>query len=68
MGKLIAIKEGTKTRYVTKEVYDRIMAKQKDRVTTAGDITCSGAKSVALGFTDEQFNKIFGKVDSKNKK
>jgi len=61
MSKLIAIKEGTKTRYVTQEVYDRLMAKKKDRVVGAGDITCSGTNSMALGFTDEQWNRIYGR-------
>ena len=61
MSKLIAMKEGTKTRYVTQEVYDRLMAKQKDRVVGAGDITCSDTNSMALGFTDEQWNRIYGK-------
>lgn len=61
MPKLIEIKDGTKTRYVTPEVYQRLMDKKKDRVVSAGDITCSDAKSMAFGFTDEQYNRIFGK-------
>lgn len=61
MSKLIAIKEGTKTRYVTQEVYDRLMAKNEDRIVSAGDITCSDTNSMALGFTEEQFNRIFRK-------
>ena len=61
MEKLIAIKEGTKTRYVTQDVYNRMMERQKDRVVSAGDITCSDTNSMALGFTEEQFNRIFRK-------
>ena len=63
MSKLIQIKEGNKTRYLTKEAYEKYVASQKDRKTAIGDITCSGAKSVCMGFTDEQWNKVFGKVD-----
>ena len=58
---LVAIKEKTKTRYVTQEVYDRMMAKAKDRNVSAGDITCSDTNSMALGFTDEQWERIHGK-------
>lgn len=61
MRKLIEIKEGTKRRYVTKEVWERMQNEQKDRKTSVGDITCSDAKSVTMGFTEEQFNRIFGK-------
>ena len=28
---------------------------------SAGDITCSNAKSVALGFSEEDYNRIFRK-------
>ena len=61
MNKLIEIKEGTKTRYVTKEVWDKMQQQKKDRKTSVGDITCSEATSVTMGFTEEQFNRIFGK-------
>jgi len=61
MSKLIAIKEGTKTRYVTPEVWERMQNQIKDRKTSVGDITCSEATSVTMGFTEEQFNRIFGK-------
>ena len=61
MSKLIEIKEGTKTRYVTQEAWERMQSAQKDRKTSVGDITCSEATSVTMGFTDEQFNRIFGK-------
>ena len=61
MSKLVAIKEGTKTRYVTQEVWERMQNAQKDRKTSIGDITCSEATSVTMGFTEEQFNRIFGK-------
>lgn len=61
MSKLVEIKEGTKRRYVTQEVWERIQKEQKDRKTSVGDITCSDAKSVTMGFTEEQFNRIFGK-------
>lgn len=61
MSKLIEIKEGTKTRYVTKEVWERMQSAQKDRKTSIGDITCSEATSVTMGFTEEQFNRIFKK-------
>ena len=65
MSKLIEIKEGTKRRYVTKEVWEKMQQAQKDRKTSIGDITCSEATSVTMGFTDEQFNRIFikGKKD-----
>ena len=63
MRKLIEIKEGNKTRYVTKEVFERIQAQKKDRTTSIGDITCSGAKSVSMGFTDEQWERIYSKKD-----
>ena len=68
MSKLIAIKEGNKTRYVTKEIYDKLVAQQKDRSTSVGDITCSGATSVGMGFTDEQWDRIHGKKDKKSDK
>ena len=58
---LIAIKEKTKTRYVTKEVYDKMMAAAKDRNVSAGDITCSDTNSMALGFTDEQWARLHRK-------
>ena len=58
---LIAIKEGNKTRYLTKEAYEKYLEAQKDRKTSVGDVTCSGAKSVGMGFTDEQWNRIFKK-------
>ena len=61
MSKLIEIKEGTKTRYVTKDVWERMQSAQKDRKTSIGDITCSEATSVTMGFTEEQFNRIFKK-------
>ena len=61
MSNLIAIKEGTKTRYVTKEVWERMQKARKDRKTSVGDITCSEATSVTMGFTDEQYNRIFKK-------
>ena len=61
MSKLIEIKEGTKRRYVTKEVWEKMQQAQKDRKTSIGDITCSEATSVTMGFTDEQFNRIFRK-------
>ena len=61
MRKLIEIKEGNKTRFVTKEVFERLQAQKKDRVNSTGDITCSGAKSVGMGFTDEQWERIYGK-------
>ena len=63
MSNLIAIKDGTKTRYVTKEVYEKLMARQKDRKNSTGDITCSGANSVSMGFTDEQWARIHSKKD-----
>lgn len=58
---LIAIKEKNKTRYVTKEAYERLMAAAKDRNVSAGDITCSDTNSMALGFTDEQWERIHRK-------
>lgn len=58
---LISIKEENKTRYMTKEAYQKYLEAQKDRKTNVGDVTCSGAKSVGMGFTEEQFNRIFGK-------
>ena len=61
---LISVKEGNKTRYMTKEAYQKYLEAQKDRKTSVGDITCSGAKSVGLGFTEAQFSRIF----KKNKK
>lgn len=61
MSNLIEIKEGTKTRFVTKEVWERMQNTVKDRKTSVGDITCSDATSVTMGFTEEQFNRIFKK-------
>lgn len=58
---LIAVKEGNKTRYMTKEAYKKYLERQNERKTSIGDITCSGAKSVGMGFTEEQFERIFGK-------
>lgn len=58
---LIAVKEGNKTRYMTKEAYEKYLEAKKDRKNSVGDVTCSGAKSVGMGFTDEQWNKIFNK-------
>ena len=68
MSKLIEIKEGNKTRYLTQEAYDRYIHSKKDRKTSVGDITCSGAKSVTMGFSSEDFERIFHKVDKSNKK
>lgn len=65
MAELIEIKEGTKTRYVTKKAWERIQEESKQRRVTAGDITCSGAKSVAMFFTDEQYDSIFMKGKKK---
>ena len=56
---LIEVKEGNKTRYMTKEAYQKYLESQKDRKTSVGDVTCSGAKSVGLGFTDKQYDRIF---------
>ena len=61
---LIAIKEGNKTRYMTKEAYQRYLDAQKERKTNVGDVTCSGAKSIGMGFTDEQWDRIFKKNDT----
>ena len=58
---LIAIKEGNKTRYMTKEAYEKYLERQNERKTSIGDITCSGAKSVGLGLTQEQYDRIFKK-------
>lgn len=58
---LISIKEGNKTRYMTKEAYEKYLERQNERKTSIGDITCSGAKSVGMGFTDEQYDRIFNK-------
>ena len=60
---LIAIKDGTKTKYVTEEIYKKLMQQQKKDGfnPSAGDITCSNAKSVALGFSEEDYNRIFKK-------
>lgn len=58
---LISIKEGNKTRYMTKEAYERYLEAKKDRKTSIGDVTCSGAKSVGMGFTQEQYDRIFKK-------
>lgn len=56
--KMIAIKEGSKTKYkIVPDDY--IEEKSKDVVTNTGDITCSGAKLVGLGFTNEQYDRIF---------
>ena len=61
MSKLIAIKEGTKTRYLTQEAYNRYLERKKDRKVAAGDITCSDSTFVGMGFTDEQWNRIHKK-------
>lgn len=61
MSKLIAVKEGNKTRYMTQEAYAKYLERQKEVATNIGDVTCSGASSIGMGFTDEQWNKIFKK-------
>ena len=58
---LIKVKDGTKTRYMTEEAYKKYLERQKDRKTNVGDVTCSGAKSIGMGFTDEQWDRIFKK-------
>ena len=58
---LIEVKEGNKTRYMTKEAYEKYLERQNERKTSVGDITCSGAKSVGMGFTQEQYDRIFKK-------
>lgn len=61
MKKLIEIKDGAKTRYITQEAWERMNAEDTGTVTSSGDITCSDAKFVSLGFTEEQYNRIFRK-------
>ena len=69
MSKFIEVREGNKVRYLTKEAYEKYIQAKGERKTSVGDITCSGAKSVGMGFTEEQFNRIFGKkVADKDKK
>lgn len=60
---LVEVKEGFKTRYMTEEQYKRYKEQQKDDgfTASAGDITCSNAKSVCMGFSTEQYNSIFRK-------
>ena len=64
--KMIAIKEGSKTKY--RLVPDDYIEQPKDIATNTGDITCSDAKLVGLGFSEEQFNRIFKSSDSKNER
>ena len=66
--KMISIKEGHKTRYIRVPDDYEEKPKVKDRKTSVGDITCSGAKSVTMGFTQEQWERIFHKVDKSNEK
>ena len=61
MGKLISVKEGNKTRYMTQEAYERYIREKEERKNSVGDITCSGATSIGMGFTDKQWNRIFGR-------
>lgn len=61
--KLIEVKDGCKTRYLTESQYQKYLeSKNNDGFNaSAGDITCSGAKSVSFGFSTEQYNSIFRK-------
>ena len=65
---MIAIKEGHKTRYIRVPDDYKEEPKKEDRKTSIGDITCSGAKSVTMGFTQEQWERIFHKVDNIDEK
>lgn len=61
MVKLIEIKEGTKTRYISEDAWLRMQADKTGPRTSSGDLTCSDAKFVTMGFTEEQFNRVFKK-------
>ena len=63
MTKLIEVKEGNKTRYLTPEAYKRYLETKDEIKTNVGDITCSGASSVGMGFKAEDYERIFGKKD-----
>lgn len=60
---LVEVKDGCKTRYLTEKQYKKYLeSKNNDGFnTSAGDITCSNAKSVCMGFSTEQYNSIFRK-------
>lgn len=58
---MIEIKEGNKTIYLSEKAYKQYLEAKKNRKTNTGDITCSDSKTVGLGFSDEDYNRIFKK-------